>query len=179
MVQYRLIRQISNAIILKLATQKLYDLWYENINLCMDPENPLTAEIHAIISIIKPISTWSSSQGIQECRELCGGFGFSEYNRLGALRNDNDINTWEGDNNVLGQQTARFLLECFRHILKGKKLPYQSLEILQVNFSEKKCTIKTKKEMIKTENLIKIFEYKLNYVKKKNILLLEIYFLDS
>lgn len=174
LVQIRLIKHVSSGIILKLATQRLYDLWYENTNLYMDHENPLTAEIHAIISILKPITTWASSQGIQECRELCGGFGYSEYNRLGFLKNDNDINTtWEGDNNVLSQQAARFLLECLRHVMKGKKLPYPSLEFLKVNFSEEKCIFKNKKELVKTENLIKIYEYKLNYILHDSLKILQ------
>lgn len=84
------------------------------------------------------------------------------------MRADNDINTtWEGDNNVLGQQAARFLLECLRFIQKGKKLPYTTLEKLNVNFVEGKCELKSKNDMNKSEYLIKIYEYKLNYVKSK------------
>ena len=129
----------------------------------MDPENSLNAELHAIISVMKPLATSMTMQGIQECRELLGGFGYSQYNRIGFIRNDNDINlTWEGDNNVLIQQTGRFLLESFRHLTKGKKIPYNTLEFLEVNFVPKKCTLKNKKELIKTENIIKFYEYKLN-----------------
>ncbi len=162
-VQYRLLKHLSSCVIFKLAAQSLYDLWYENIAFLFDSENSLNAELHAIISIMKPLATWSTMQGIQECRELLGGFGYSEYNRIGFLRSDNDINlTWEGDNNVLIQQTARFLLESWRHLSKGKKIPYQTLEFLEIAFVATKCLLKNKKELIKTENIIKIYEYKLN-----------------
>ncbi len=118
--------------------------------------------------------------GIQECRELCGGFGFSTYNRIGVLRADNDINTtWEGDNNVLGQQAARFLLECLRFIQKGKKIPYTSLEKLNVNFVEGKCELKSKNDMNKSEYLIKIYDYKLNYVNKTKATRIIIFFIFS
>lgn len=78
------------------------DYWLENQDKIFDPKNHILAEIHAISSALKPYSAWMTQKGIQECRELCGGMGYSAYNQFGTLRNDNDVNsTWEGDNNVL------------------------------------------------------------------------------
>lgn len=172
-VQYRLLQHLSSCVIFKIAAQSLYDLWYENIAHIMDPENSLNAEVHAIISTMKPLATWATMSGIQECRELLGGFGYSEYNKIGWIRNDNDINlTWEGDNNVLIQQTSRFLVESFRHLSKGKKIPYSTLEFLEVNFQPKKCILKNKKEVIKTENIIKFYEYKLNLLMNQSMIAL-------
>ena len=60
------------------------------------------AEIHAIMSGLKVVSTESTQQSMHESRLACGGLGYSSYAGIGFRLADNNIQeTWEGDNNVL------------------------------------------------------------------------------
>jgi len=80
----------------------LTENWAKNQKKMFVPGNKKTAEIHALISIIKPIVSWETFQGIAECRRACGGLGYSYYSKFSTLLMGSDVSqTWEGDNNVL------------------------------------------------------------------------------
>jgi acyl-CoA oxidase len=60
---------------------------------------------------MKATSSWHATNTIQTCRECCGGAGYLSVNRFAALKADTDVfSTFEGDNTVLMQLTARGLL---------------------------------------------------------------------
>lgn len=136
LTQYRLMPYLAECIGISLANYTIAETWASNQDKIFSENNPMLAEIHNLTSAIKPISSWFSQRGIQECREVCGGLGYSAYNRLGQLREDNDINaTWEGDNNVLLQQTAKFLMDSLRNLKGDNKLPFESLQFLKAEFN--------------------------------------------
>lgn len=175
-VQYRLMPFVAGGIIMRLITLSLYDLWETNKNIIFDPKNTLTAEIHAIISTMKPLCSWFARRGIQECRDLCGGFGYSWYTRLCQIYNDNEINiTWEGDNTVLLQQSAKFLFECMKHIKNGNKIPYATLDFLKYkSFLKEKCGVRSQKEFMKLSELIKMFQFRFMHTLYQSIKIIDI-----
>ena len=88
--------------------------------------------MHAISSVAKAQSSWFVIEAITECREILGGHGYSSYSRLGRLFHDNDINTtWEGDNNMLLQQTVKYVLKSASKIQRGKMFDDSILTFLK------------------------------------------------
>ncbi|KAF5905433.1 epididymis-specific alpha-mannosidase, partial [Clarias magur] len=139
--QWRLVPYIAAAYALDLFSKSFNKNFVEfQISLLMKDDSDrqehqaeLGREIHAMSCSSKPLGSWTAQRGIQECREACGGHGYLAMNRLGDLRDDNDPNcTYEGDNNVLLQQTSNYLLSLLQHQQQGKGRIESPLET--VNF---------------------------------------------
>ena len=79
LTQYRLFPILSGAIVMKIATKKLHDLYEELKTINFEYNNPRILELHALISVIKPITSWFSRNGLMSCREICGGLGFYNF----------------------------------------------------------------------------------------------------
>lgn len=138
--QYRLLPPLAVCYVLKNYSFSLFNNLVEFYmgmmsNDTSDRQADFGKEIHALSSAIKPYSSWSAQQIIQECREACGGHGYLKSSRFGYLRNTNDpILTFEGDNNVLLQQTSNYLISAFEDYLKTNRsvseTPLQTTEFL-------------------------------------------------
>ncbi|TDG43363.1 hypothetical protein AWZ03_010231 [Drosophila navojoa] len=115
--QYRIFPYLACACVQKIAVEELTNIYLQIIARSQADSNGFdiltqnAAEIHAIISASKPRITWSARDAIQEAREACGGHGYLYASKLGQMRSDHDpLCTYEGDNNVLGQQASNWLL---------------------------------------------------------------------
>ncbi|GAA6230986.1 peroxisomal acyl-coenzyme A oxidase 3 isoform X1 [Lates japonicus] len=138
--QWRLIPYLATAYALEHFSKSIFMNFVEfQIGQIMrnnsDRQAEMGREIHAIGCSSKPLGSWTAQSGIQECREACGGHGYLAMNRLGVLRDDNDPNcTYEGDNNVLLQQTSNYLLSWLhakQHDGVRIESPFHSVDFLE------------------------------------------------
>ncbi|CAN6814122.1 hypothetical protein HID58_051951 [Brassica napus] len=78
-------------------------------------------EAHACTAGLKSMTTSATSDGIEECRKLCGGHGYLWCSGLPELFAVYvPACTYEGDNVVLQLQVARFLMKTVAQLSSGK-----------------------------------------------------------
>ncbi|CAH0482419.1 unnamed protein product [Peronospora belbahrii] len=77
------------------------------------------ASLHAVSSGLKAWLAEKVSDGVESCRRLCGGHGFTQSGNLAHLFNEIvGANTFEGTFDVLVQQHARYLLKVLAGVEK-------------------------------------------------------------
>ncbi|GKZ21753.1 fatty-acyl coenzyme A oxidase [Aspergillus brasiliensis] len=92
----------------------------------------LLADLHATSCGLKALASTTAGEGLEVCRRACGGHGYSSYSGIGPWYSDYlPTLTWEGDNYMLTQQVARYLLKSARAVLAGKGSNNDTSRILQ------------------------------------------------
>ncbi|KAH8701557.1 acyl-CoA dehydrogenase/oxidase [Talaromyces proteolyticus] len=98
----------------------------------------LLADLHATSCGLKALASTTAGEGLEICRRACGGHGYSSYSGIGPWYSDYlPTLTWEGDNYMLTQQVARYLLKAARAVLAGKGTGNDTSQILQSYLARK------------------------------------------
>ena len=112
--QRRLLPALATTYALHFAQDRLRQELHE-VFTAEEPEDRARRELETLAAGVKALATWHATATIQECREACGGAGYLRENRFAALKADSDVfTTFEGDNMVLLQLTAKNLLTDYR-----------------------------------------------------------------
>ena len=135
MHRYRLMPHLANYFAVVLGTEQfIVDIKQCRELFRVEPEHSSKEEVHAIASAMKVLSSIYGMAGLQECREACGGLGYSAFSMLGTMREGLDVTTtWEGANHVLIQQCAKFILKGVQKLVKGQGVDARSLAELTLD----------------------------------------------
>ncbi len=114
MQQYRLLPLLSAVYALTFVGKAMQQM-HEDLQSRLrqgEGDTSTLAEVHATSAGLKAFVTWIAGSGIEECRKCCGGHGYSRFAGFWSLfENYVGVQTAEGDNFLLTQQTAKFLLK--------------------------------------------------------------------
>lgn len=99
----------------------------------LTPGADLLADLHSTSCALKAFSSTVAAEGLEVCRRACGGHGYSSFSGIGSYYADYlPTVTWEGDNYMLTQQVARYLLKSARAVLSGKAADNDTTRFLNV-----------------------------------------------
>ncbi|KAF9434006.1 fatty-acyl coenzyme A oxidase [Entomortierella beljakovae] len=131
--QYRLMPLLAQAFAFHFTgveTNTLYEDIMDKLE-STQPDDPAISQVledlketHATSAGLKAFCTWGTLNAIEACRQSLGGHGYSAYTGLATTYNDFAVHcTWEGDNTILTLQSGRYLVNCYREAIAGKKQP--------------------------------------------------------
>ncbi|CAJ0570312.1 unnamed protein product, partial [Mesorhabditis spiculigera] len=81
------------------------------------------ADLHALLSGMKSVVSFDAGKGIEQCRMACGGHGYSHASGLPEIYAVEVAGcTYEGENMVMLQQQARYLVKGVQKLAKGEEL---------------------------------------------------------
>jgi acyl-CoA oxidase len=150
MVQIRLLPLLAATFALHFTGKGMMDLYQENqkrmagdVGKASDtdrgagpeelhPGTDLLADLHATSCGLKALASTTAAEGLEICRRACGGHGYSSFSGIGSWYADYlPTTTWEGDNYMLTQQVARYLLKAARSVLQGSAADNDTTRILR------------------------------------------------
>lgn len=121
--QHILMPLLAHAYAFQFTATAMYRLVDELSDADPSTAGPLLGDVHATSAGLKAFCTWKTLEGIDLCRQCCGGHGYSTYNKLGTMYDDFAVQlTWEGANTVMALQTARKLVSSLRDAQSGAQL---------------------------------------------------------
>ena len=110
--QFILIPLLATAYAIYFVSRRIITLFGETQAQLEKEDLQLLPELHASSSGLKAVTTTVVSLGIEACRVACGGHGYSQCSGFPAIyTNTTAAMTYEGDNNILLLQTARYLIK--------------------------------------------------------------------
>ncbi|CDW77002.1 acyl-coenzyme a oxidase [Stylonychia lemnae] len=157
--QYRLIPRLARCFVLRFGQDELVSMYFDNRDKLTDPKFNGLKLFHALITFAKSHLSTCVHRDLEEVRQALGGLGYSQYSEIGPSINDHDINlTWEGDNKVLLQQTAKFVLKNAYNVMQNKPVQDENLAYLKEYFEDMdEYKAKITEDFKSNDNIVRVF----------------------
>ena len=117
-VQMRLLPLLATMFALHFTGNGMIELFKASRNSADSAQK--ISDLHATSCGLKALASTLAAEGLETCRRACGGQGYSSFSGIGSWYADYlPAMTWEGDNYMVTQQVARYLLKSARSALQG------------------------------------------------------------
>lgn len=148
-------------------TAEMMKTAHQSVRAQIEKDNDFSklAEMHAISSGMKSLSTSLAANGIETCRRALGGHGFGGGSGLLPL-NANYLNkpTVEGDNWMITQQTASYLVKRMQKCAEGPSMaPVDNVDSAFLHFLSQGDQ-KPAFDLAKSHDLVAAFQYRASYL---------------
>ncbi|OWY93777.1 Peroxisomal acyl-coenzyme A oxidase, partial [Phytophthora megakarya] len=119
----------------------------------------MLAELHAVSSGLKAWLAERVSDGIETCRRLCGGHGFTQSSNLAHLFAEIvGANTYEGTFDVLVQQHARYLLKTLASLPASEESTKFLNQTKRFSDAKLRCKARTAEDFGNHDLLLEAFQ---------------------
>ncbi|KAI9296981.1 acyl-CoA oxidase [Neoconidiobolus thromboides FSU 785] len=174
LVQYRLFPILASTFSLMFVSRWMLTTYQTMMsNIAEKNDFSLLPEVHAISSALKGYCSEMASNMIEEARRALGGQGYLKASGLSEYYNSFIPSmTYEGENGLLTQQTARFLLKQYKMAKNGQlvditKTSSYILKFIDNGKPELKQNVLELNENDLLIELIDLFSYRAYFLLKK------------
>jgi len=166
-VQIRLLPLLATTFALHYTGEAMYKLyWGTRESVEKSGDFSRLAEMHATSSGLKSLCTTLAADGIETCRRAMGGHGFGGGSGIIPLNNDYlSKPTVEGDNWMITQQTASYLIKRMTETVKTPtKQPTDPVDIQYWHFMRNKSS-NTKFNILEDDkDIVQSFQHRASYL---------------
>ncbi|OZJ02727.1 hypothetical protein BZG36_04711, partial [Bifiguratus adelaidae] len=121
-VQYRLFPLLASSFAFRITGEWMYAMYRKLVTELANGDIKSLADVHAYSSGLKAYTTAVAADGIEDARKAMGGHGYSQFAGIQDFYVTYlPTNTYEGENWLLTQQTARYLVKILADVQKDPK----------------------------------------------------------
>ena len=156
--QYRLLPIIAAGYALQFIGEAMMAEYFELESQMQKGDYSLAQIVHVTSCSLKSLCSTIAADSIEECRRSCGGHGFHQFSGLPELYASYFPNyTAEGDNWLLTQQTARYLLRVVGGTAEAFGSAAYLNPVTKDSTLSQRCTASSVQDLINPSVLIQAF----------------------